>query len=60
MPAPRTDQLLADQQGPSTDRQDLEVLLRKAAAILITKSPQQPLPEDLSSVSSTELQAHVR
>ncbi len=46
MPAPRIDQLLADQQSTPTDRQDLEVLLRRAAAILITKSRQQSLPKE--------------
>jgi len=55
MPAPRGDQLLADQQSPPADRQDLEALLRKAATILITKSPQRSLPKELSAASPVEL-----
>lgn len=60
MPAPRTNQLLSDQQSPTTERQDLEVLLRRAAAVLITKSPKRSLPEEPSAAGPAELLAGVR
>jgi hypothetical protein len=60
MSAPRINQLLADQQSPTTERQDLEVLLRRAAAVLITKSPELSLPEEPSAAGPAELLAGAR